>query len=82
MRAMVDAGLYTEMRNAVRALESSALGFCSVESKTHGNGRPSTDYILALPDAQFFAATARSTWVFRRSPENPWKMSAFDSIKG
>lgn len=62
LRAMVDAGLYARMDHAVRALEASDLQFSPVQGEIahDGRGRPGTDYILALPDAQFFAATART----------------------
>ena len=39
LQAMVDAGLYARMDHAVRALESSELGFSPVRGETHGNGR-------------------------------------------
>jgi hypothetical protein len=54
-----DTNLYTEMRSAVRALESSGLDFCTVLCKSTG-GRPSRDLILAPENAQIFAVRAQT----------------------
>ena len=59
LRAMVDAGLYAHMRDAVRALRDSGLHFCAVQRKSSG-GRPEEDCVLSLRDAQLFAARART----------------------
>lgn len=61
LRAMVEAGLYARMDHAVRALEASSLKHKQVSLACPQNGgHARQDYILALPDAQFFAATART----------------------
>jgi hypothetical protein len=61
LRAMVEAGLYARMDHAVRALEASSLKHKQVSLASPQNGgHARQDYILALPDAQFFAATART----------------------
>lgn len=60
LRQMVeDTGLYSRMDHAVRALERADLDFSSVQGESTG-GRPSTDYILSLRDAQKFAVRVQT----------------------
>ena len=62
LRALVDiGGLYSHMHHAVSALKGSGLNFAEFAAKlSEGAGRPSTDYLLTLRDAQRFCARART----------------------
>lgn len=59
LRAMVDAGLYAEMRYAVDALARADI-ISTVVTAESASGRPREDHILSLKDAQRFAARTRT----------------------
>lgn len=59
LRAMVDAGLYAEMRYAVDALARADI-ISAVVTAESASGRPREDHILSLKDAQRFAARTRT----------------------